>query len=40
MAGRHLQTPTALALAGLWGFGVHFAHGHGNCVFSIESNRR
>jgi adenylate cyclase len=33
MAGRHLQTPIALVLAGLWGFGVHFAHRHGELRF-------
>src|SRR6267142_2106837 len=30
MRGRHRQTLIALVLAGLWGFGVHFAHEHGH----------
>jgi adenylate cyclase len=30
MRGWHLQTPIALFLAGLWGFGVYFAHGRGD----------
>jgi adenylate cyclase len=33
MRGRHLQTLIALVLAGLWGFGVYFAHGHGHLRF-------
>jgi adenylate cyclase len=33
MRGRHLQTLIALAVAGLWGFGVYFAHGHGHLRF-------
>jgi adenylate cyclase len=33
MRGRHLQTLIALALAGLWGFGVYFAHLHGHLRF-------
>jgi adenylate cyclase len=30
MRGWHLQTPIALILAGLWGFGVYFAYGRGD----------
>ena len=39
MRGRHLQTLIALVLAGLWGFGVYFAHRHGHLGFldRIES---
>jgi adenylate cyclase len=39
MRSRHLQTPIALVLAGLWGFGVYFAHAHGRLGFldRIES---
>jgi adenylate cyclase len=39
MRGRHLQTLIALVLAGLWGFGVYFAHAHGHLGFldRIES---
>jgi adenylate cyclase len=39
MRGRHLQTLIALVLAGLWGFGVYFAHLHGHLRFldRIES---
>jgi adenylate cyclase len=33
MRGRHLQTLIALVLAGFWGFGVYFAHGHGHLRF-------
>ena len=33
MSGRHLQTMMALVLAGLWGFGVYFAHAHGHLRF-------
>jgi adenylate cyclase len=33
MRGWHLQTPIALILAGLWGFGVYFAHGRGDLRF-------
>src|ERR1700689_957193 len=33
MSGRHLQTMIALVLAGLWGFGVYFAHSHGHLRF-------
>jgi hypothetical protein len=33
MRGRHLQTLIALALAGLWGLGVYFAHLQGNLRF-------
>jgi adenylate cyclase len=33
MSGRHLQTVIALVLAGLWGFGVYFAHSHGHLRF-------
>ena len=33
MRGRHLQTSIALVLAGLWGFAVYFAHGHGHLRF-------
>jgi adenylate cyclase len=33
MSGRHLQTVIALVLAGLWGFGVYFAHAHGRLRF-------
>jgi adenylate cyclase len=33
MSGRRLQTVIALALAGLWGFGVYFAHAHGRLRF-------
>jgi adenylate cyclase len=33
MVGRHLQTLIALVLAGLWGFGVYFAHAHGHLRF-------
>jgi adenylate cyclase len=33
MRGRHLQTLIALALAGLWGFGVYFTHLHGHLRF-------
>jgi adenylate cyclase len=39
MRGRHLQTLIALVLAGVWGFAVYFAHGHGHLGFldRIES---
>src|SRR5438270_4329096 len=39
MRGRHLPTLIALVLAGLWGFAVYFAHGHGHLRFldRIES---
>jgi adenylate cyclase len=33
MRGRHLQTPIALILAGLWGFGVYFGHERGDLRF-------
>ena len=33
MSGRHLQTMIAVVLAGLWGFGVYFAHSHGRLRF-------
>jgi adenylate cyclase len=33
MGGRHFQTMIALVLAGLWGFGVYFAHSHGRLRF-------
>jgi adenylate cyclase len=33
MSGRHLQTMIALVLAGLWGFGVYFAHSYGHLRF-------
>jgi adenylate cyclase len=33
MSGRHLQTVIALVLAGLWGFGVYFAHSYGHLRF-------
>jgi adenylate cyclase len=33
MSGRHLQTMIAVVLAGLWGFGVYFAHAHGRLRF-------
>jgi adenylate cyclase len=33
MSGRHLQTLIALVLAGLWGFGVYFAHEQGHLRF-------
>jgi len=33
MHGRHLQTLIGLVLAGLWGFGVYFAHAHGHLRF-------
>jgi adenylate cyclase len=33
MRGRHLETLIALVLAGLWGFGVYFAHSHGHLRF-------
>jgi adenylate cyclase len=39
MRGRHLQTLIALALAGLWGFGVYFGHlqGHLRFLDRVES---
>lgn len=33
MIGRHLQTVIAVALAGIWGFGVYFEHGRGHLRF-------
>jgi adenylate cyclase len=33
MRSRHLQTLIALVLAGLWGFGVYFAHANGHLRF-------
>ncbi len=33
MGGRRLQTISALVLAGLWGFGVHFGSSHGQLRF-------
>jgi adenylate cyclase len=33
MSGRHLQTMIALVLAGLWGFGVYYAHASGRLRF-------
>jgi adenylate cyclase len=33
MIGRHLQTIIALALAGIWGFGVYFEHSRGRLRF-------
>jgi adenylate cyclase len=33
MAGRHLQTIVALALAGIWGFGIFFEHNRGHLRF-------
>jgi len=33
MNRRHLQTMIAVVLAGLWGFGVYFAHSHGRLRF-------
>jgi adenylate cyclase len=33
MSSRHLQTPIALVLAGLWGFGVYFGHAYGHLQF-------
>jgi adenylate cyclase len=33
MRGRHRQTLIALVLAGLWGFGVYFAHARGHLRF-------
>jgi adenylate cyclase len=33
MRGRHLEPLIALVLAGLWGFGVYFAHSHGHLRF-------
>jgi adenylate cyclase len=33
MRGWHLQTPIALILAGLWGFGVYFGHERGDLRF-------
>jgi adenylate cyclase len=33
MIGRHLRTIFALALAGIWGFGIYFEHGRGHLRF-------
>ena len=33
MIGRHLRTVFALALAGIWGFGIYFEHGRGHLRF-------
>ena len=33
MIGRHLRTIIALALAGIWGFGIYFEHGRGHLRF-------
>src|SRR6202051_4311648 len=33
MIGRHLRTILALALAGIWGFGIYFEHGRGHLRF-------
>ena len=33
MKGRHLRTIIALALAGIWGFGIYFEHGRGHLRF-------